>query len=218
LMIITIDGPAGTGKSTVSRLLAERLNYPVIYSGLYYRAIAAYIIQEKPLDNEEVIKAITSIEIISDKEVKVNAKNVGSQLRTPEVDNLSSKISQFLVVREKVSELIKKEAKSFAGLVAEGRDMGSVVFKDADLKVYLDASLSERARRRYLEDVSERYFSYDDVLSEIQRRDEEDSQRKISPLIIPSDAFYIDTTEMEVNQVAEAIINKITQLKERDTR
>ncbi|MBT9175488.1 MAG: Cytidylate kinase [candidate division WS2 bacterium] len=217
-MIITIDGPAGTGKSTVSRLLAERLSYPVIYSGLYYRAIAAYLIQEELLVQVEVIKAIENIVVKSDKEVKVNGKEVSSKLRAPEVDRLSSKISQLLVVREKVSELIKKEAKNYEGLVAEGRDMGSVVFKDADLKVYLDASLSERAQRRYLEDVGEGNLNLDEVLAEIRKRDEEDSQRKISPLIIPSDAFYIDTTKMDVNQVVEAIINKITQLKVKDSR
>ncbi|MBT9164806.1 MAG: Cytidylate kinase [candidate division WS2 bacterium] len=217
-MIITIDGPAGTGKSTVSRLLAERLSYPVIYSGLYYRAIAAYLIQEELLVQVEVIKAIENIVVKSDKEVKVNGKDVSSQLRAPEVDRLSSKISQLLVVREKVGEVIKKEAKNYEGLVAEGRDMGSVVFKDADLKVYLDASLSERAHRRYLEDVGEGNLNLDEVLAEIRKRDEEDSQRKISPLIIPSDAFYIDTTEMEVNQVVEVITNKITQLKVKGSR
>lgn len=215
-MIITIDGPAGTGKSTVSRLLAERLNYPVIYSGLYYRAIAAYLLQKELLIKAEIIKEITSVEIINDKEVKVNGIDVSFQLRRPEIDRMSSNISQFLVVREKVSELIKKKVENYNGLVAEGRDMGSTVFKEADLKVYLDASLPERARRRYLEDVSERNISYDEVLAEIQRRDEEDSRRKISPLTIPPDAFYIDTTEMEANQVVKAVINKIAQLKVRN--
>lgn len=217
-MIITIDGPAGTGKSTVSRLLAERLCYPVINSGLYYRAIAAYLLQDELLVEVEIIKDITSIEVINEKKVKVNGKDVSSKLRVPEVDRLSSKISQLMVVRDKVSELIKKEAKNYEGLVAEGRDMGSVVFKDADFKVYLDASLSERAHRRYLEDAGEGNLKLDEVLAEIRNRDKEDSQRKISPLLIPSDAFYIDATEMEINRVVEVIINKINQSKVKDTR
>lgn len=217
-MIITIDGPAGSGKSTIARLLSEKLDLPIIYSGLFYRALASFVLLKRENSQEvfnsseeylELISSIETVEMLADSRVLVEGLDVTPLLRTREVDDLSSKISQAKIVRDKVTELINKSTSELSSFIAEGRDMGSVVFKGADLKIYLDASITERARRRYLEILQDRCISFSEVLEDISERDKADSNRVLSPLTIPEGAHIIDTTEMELPDVVEAIISLI---------
>ncbi len=215
-MIITLDGPAGSGKSTIARLLGEKLGIPVIYSGLFYRALASYIFKKnegsktqlQPITDDylEDISGIKNVEISEDNRVYVEGLEITSILRTTEVDDLSSKISQTKTVRDKVAELIRAATFNLTSFIAEGRDMGSVVFKNAEVKLYLDASLSERARRRYLEILREGCISFEEVLEDIKKRDEIDSHRELSPLAIPVGAHCLDTSNMEIQEIIEAIM------------
>ena len=213
---IAIDGPAGSGKSTTAKLVAKALGLLPIDTGAMYRAVALKVIREKidPYDEEKVGEIAGKVNIeqkLENGEIHtyLDGEDVSTAIRTPEVNNTVSIISAYPGVREKMVELQRKLAKA-GGVVLEGRDIGTVVLPDADLKVYMIASLEERARRR-LKELREKGMdvSLKDVKQEILMRDEMDSKREYSPLKIPEDAFILDTTNLTVEEQVEKILKEV---------
>ncbi len=207
--IITIDGPAGAGKSTVSRELAAQLGYIYLDTGSLYRALAYKALRDKiPVDDEAIIKLKNSAGRMK---VYVDGQDVADLIRAEEVGNAASKISAYGAVRQYLLHL-QRQAAAEGGLVAEGRDMGSVVFPEADYKFYLDASSEERAKRR-LGELKAKGTAVDRqaVQEKIIARDRQDSERKHSPLIVPAGAIIIDSSALSVGQVVEKILHFVLQ-------
>ncbi len=216
--IITIDGPAGAGKSTVSRELAAQLGYIYLDTGSLYRALAYKALRDKiPVDDEAAVADLCARTIIKLKnsagrmKVYVDGQDVADLIRAEEVGNAASKISAYGAVRQYLLHL-QRQAAAEGGLVAEGRDMGSVVFPEADYKFYLDASSEERAKRR-LGELKAKGTAVDRqaVQEKIIARDRQDSERKHSPLIVPAGAIIIDSSALSVGQVVEKILHFVLQ-------
>ena len=207
---IAIDGPAGSGKSTVAKLIAEMLGFLYIDSGAMYRAVTLYLIKKKLIDVKELSKDLKKINIqFLNKNKKqlvlLNGKNVTKEIRSSVVNRLVSEVSSKKIIRQ---EMVKRQ-KEFAinnSVVMDGRDIGTNVFCDADLKIYLTASASERARRRKkdLKRIGEN-TSLKDLIKEIQDRDNYDSTRSISPLCKAQDAVVIYSTDLNIDGVLNQI-------------
>ncbi len=219
LNIVTIDGPSGVGKSTVSRLLAQRLGYTYLDTGAMYRAVA-YACREADLDpsNESAVASLLQkfqlelqppTEDDADVCVYLNSREITNFLRTPEMGMMASKVSILPVVREKLTNLQRQRAQN-KKIVAEGRDMGTVVFPDAAWKFYLDASPEERARRR-AEQLEQKGISNDPaaILRQIITRDKNDSTRSLAPLKPADDAIIIDSNRLSVKDVVKDMISHI---------
>lgn len=212
--VITIDGPAGSGKSTVAKLLAQKLNLLYLDTGALYRAVA-YKIQATGIvaPDTAVLKELfvkTKICLRKNHDglaVCVDQEDVSQKIRTEEIAVLASTVSAMPLVREALLP-IQRECARETGVVAEGRDMGTVVFPNADFKFYLQASPEERSRRRHLE-LMEKGFNpvYEEIRASIVLRDKQDTERDISPLRVPEDARVIDTSEMTILEVMEDIFN-----------
>lgn len=215
--IITIDGPAGAGKSTVSKALAKKLGYIYLDTGALYRALAYKALSAKiSMEDTDALADICSgtkvslINIDGKMLVLVDGEDVGNKIRTEEVGLAASKISAFAVVRESLLNL-QRETGVQGGIVAEGRDMGSIVFPHADYKFYLDANVEERTKRRYKElRAKGAGAEYSGIQKDIIARDDQDSQRKIAPLKASPDAIIIDSTGLSVEGVVETIIEHIS--------
>jgi len=215
--IITIDGPAGSGKSTVSRELAKRLGYVYLDTGALYRALAFKALQNSmDIRSEEALALLCAETEVTlknqDGEMKVfvDGRDVGDLIRTEEVGLAASILSAFPVVRNKLLNL-QREAGAQGGIVAEGRDMGSVVFPQADAKFFLFADMDERVRRRR-EELTQKNkpVSQEEVCRDMQARDAQDSERRLAPLTAAPDAVLIDSTWMDVAQVVESILLSIS--------
>lgn len=214
--LITIDGPAGSGKSTVAKLLAQKLNLLYLDTGALYRAVA-YKIQATGIvaPDTAVLKELfvkTKISLRKNHDglaVIVDQEDVSQKIRTEEIAVLASTISAIPLVREALLP-IQRECARETGVVAEGRDMGTVVFPNADFKFYLHASPEERARRRYLE-LSEKGLNpvYEEIRASIVLRDKQDTEREVSPLRVPEDARVIDTSEMTISEVMADILGTL---------
>jgi cytidylate kinase len=211
--IITIDGPAGAGKSTVSKTLAKKLNYIYLDTGALYRALAHKTLKLKiSLDDVSAIANLCSSTTVLLKnidgqmKVSVDGEDVEEKIRTEEVGLAASKISTFAVVRERLLNL-QREAGVQGGIVAEGRDMGSVVFPHADYKFYLDAKLEERIKRRYEELLDKgASIEYKTIQKDMFARDKQDKQREIAPLKAPDTAIIIDSDNLSAAEVVNKII------------
>ena len=211
--IITIDGPAGAGKSTVSKTLAKKLNYIYLDTGALYRALAYKTLKLKiSLDDVSAIANLCSSTTVVLKnidgqmKVSVDGEDVEEKIRTEEVGLAASKISTFAVVRERLLNL-QREAGAQGGIVAEGRDMGSVVFPHADYKFFLDAKLEERIKRRYEELLDKgASIEYKTIQKDMFTRDKQDKQREIAPLKAPDDAIIIDSDNLSAVEVVDKII------------
>ncbi|ONI46041.1 cytidylate kinase [Candidatus Epulonipiscioides gigas] len=214
-MIIAIDGPAGAGKSTVAREIAKKLSWIYIDTGAMYRAVALCAINKgiDLTDINSIIKEVNDIQIdIShiDKEqhILLNKEDVTSQIRTSEISNGASQVAIIPEVREKLVDLQRQLANK-DNVIMDGRDIGSVVFPNAQLKIFLTASSEERANRRYKEQLEKgKTITYNEVLNEINDRDNVDLTRAVSPLIQASDAILIDTTQ----NTSDMVINRILDL------
>jgi len=212
-LIVAIDGPVGSGKSTVARRVAELLGYAYLDSGAMYRAVAWKALRENtPLDREEKLAALagaTRIDLVSTDggyRVLVDGADVTEQIRTAEVAQAASKVAVVAGVRTVlVSE--QRRAAQRGGVVMEGRDIGTVVFPDAELKIFLDAAVEVRAERRRLEHAqkSER-LEFSEVLEEVHQRDRRDRERAVSPLVRAGDAVLVDNTAMGVEETARLIV------------
>ena len=209
MIIITIDGPAGAGKSTTAKKIAQELNINFLDTGALYRAIGL-ILAKSEVKPEFLHEALNDIKIeINKSGVYVNDFDVTKEIRTPEVDELASKYSALPEVREALLNIQREQAKK-ASLIAEGRDLGSVVFPDADFKFYLTASPEARAKRRYDERIQRgESANYDEILQAIKSRDEHDLHREISPLKVPDNAILIDNSDMSEQEVINFIIDKV---------
>lgn len=210
---IAIDGPAGSGKSTISKLLAKNLDYIYIDTGAMYRAITLYFL-EKNIgynDNDTIISHLESIEIKfkdNGKRVTLNGKEVTEDIRSTKVTKSVSMYSKIKEVRDFLVNQQRDLAKC-NNVVMDGRDIGSNVLKDAEFKFFLNASIEVRANRRYEELKNSKNISYDKVKCDIINRDEQDMNREISPLIKVKDAIEIDTSSLSIEEVIEAIQSKI---------
>ena len=210
--IITIDGPAGSGKGTVAKLVAEKLQFSYLDTGAMYRTIALAFkeIDVAPNDKNQVAKLLENIDIRTEFDANhgvktfLNGEDVTESIRTPEISILSSDIAKIRTVR---SFLVALQRNLGAGgkIVAEGRDMGTVVFPEAKYKFYLDASTEERARRRFLQ-LNDNKLTYEMVLDEIKKRDKQDMERKESPLHPAPNAVIIDTTDLTPSEVVVKIL------------
>lgn len=215
-LIIAIDGPAGAGKSTVSKRLAKELGYTYLDTGAMYRAFAWKALEEGlDLGDEKALKRSlqeTKVDLSEEEgrlKVYLNGLDVSDRIRSAELSQMASRISSLKSVRERMVEL-QRAMGSEGGVVVEGRDIGTVVFPDAEVKIYLDASPEERARRRFeeLRSQGER-VTLTDTLEEIEVRDERDKGRSVAPLRKAKDAIVIDSTNMGVDGVVEKIMREI---------
>ena len=204
---IAVDGPAGAGKSSIARAVAEEIGYIYVDTGALYRSIALYSIENK-LDNESLVKSLDKINIrleFIDKcqHVFLNDNDVSDKIRTPEVSMGASKVSAIPEVREFLFGLQKKIAAE-NNIIMDGRDIGTVVLPGADLKVFLTASAEERANRRFKE-MTDSSISYEQVLEDIKQRDYNDMHRDIAPLKQAEDAVLLDTTGMTIEEVKQKL-------------
>ena len=212
-MIIAIDGPAGSGKGTIAKLLSERLNFINIDTGAMYRCVALKMLENNMnLDNyDEIHKILNEIDInFEGEKVLLNGKDVSKDIRSIEVSNFVSPVSAIGFVREKMVDLQRKLGEK-NNVVMEGRDIGTVVFPNAEIKIYLDATPEERARRRLAQNTANNIESnYEQILKDIIERDTRDSTREISPLKKADDAIVIDSTNLTI----EEVVNKAIKLVE----
>ncbi len=216
---VAIDGPAGAGKSTISNLIAKEINFTYIDTGAMFRAVAYYLLQNKINyeNKDKIINCLNNIDInikFEDfkQQIYLNNKNITKEIRTQEISKIASFVAQIQEVRQKLINIQKNLAQN-KNVIMDGRDIGTNVLPDANLKIYLDASIEKRAKRRFEELFSkDKNIKYEDILLNIKERDKLDKERKIAPLIKASDAIYIDTSELDIYEVSEKIINLIKQI------
>jgi cytidylate kinase len=211
--VITVDGPSGAGKGTLCQALAEKLGWHLLDSGAIYRVLAlAAIHHQVDIKSENALVPIASHLDVSflthngKLKVVLEGEDVSNEIRQETVGNTASQIAAFPRVREALLRR-QRNFKEAPGLIADGRDMGTVVFPDAPIKIFLDASAEERARRRMIQ-LQEKGFSgkFDRLLLEIKERDDRDRNRAIAPLVPAADALVIDSTSLSIEQVIEKVL------------
>lgn len=208
-LIVAIDGPSGAGKGTVARAVAARLGYRHVDTGAMYRAVAWKARAEGiDLTDEHAVAALgerASFDL-ADGRIAIDGHDVASAIRTPEIDKAAAAVARHPAVR-RVLVARQREYGAGGGIVMEGRDIGTVVFPDADVKIYLDASPEERARRRAADPAHTAHgVQIADVATALAERDRSDSTRAASPLAIARDALLLDTTGMPLEQVIERVL------------
>lgn len=213
---IAIDGPAGSGKSTIAQNLAEILQINYLNSGALYRIIGYYLDLKgiNPKDLKGVERRLEEINIkIRNNHYFLNREDVTDLIKDSRIGELASMYSQISLVRNKVNKIIKNISKD-TSIVVDGRDIGTVVLPDSDVKIFLTASIEERAKRRWEEEKERnKNTSYQQILAEIKRRDSNDSKRSLAPLKPAKDAFIIDTTSLSIDQVLNKILNLLKEKK-----
>ena len=210
---VAIDGPAGAGKSTIAKLAAKELEFIYVDTGAMYRGLAVHFLKKgiEPEETDRIAQACKEAEVTIGYEngiqqVYLNGENITGRLRDEKVGNMASKSSAIPQVREKLLELQRTLAKT-KDVIMDGRDIGTCVLPDADVKVFLTASVRTRAKRRYEELVEKGIAcTLNEIEKDIQERDERDSTRKIAPLKQAEDAVLIDSSEMTVNEVVKQIV------------
>jgi len=214
-MIVAIDGPAGCGKSSIASMISKNLGFLYINSGNIYRAISLSAIRQGVgLDNPATIIAVASrakIQYRDDGAIYLDGKIIEHELRSAEVDAIVAQVSAIPQVRTIVNEIVHKVAFG-RDSVAEGRDMTTVAFPDADLKIYLDASIEKRAERRFQQNTSG--MSLDEIRRNIAMRDKIDSTKSTGALKIAEDAYYLDTSCLTIEQVYEKVYSKILYVRD----
>jgi len=221
-MIIAIDGPSGAGKSTLGKMLAKTLNLLYLDTGAMYRAVALAVLQSgTSFENQEQVIEIarrSKIELIGEPDslqIKLDGKDVTAEIRTNEAGQAASIVSTISMVRKILvghQRILGENAAG--GCVLDGRDIGTVVFPNADVKFFLTAKPEARARRRYEEDRTRgRISTYEETLTEINLRDERDVSREDSPLAIAEDAIVIDTSELDLREAFELMLERVKNRK-----
>lgn len=220
--IVAVDGTAGSGKGTITKIIANKLNLISIDTGAMYRCVTLECINKNIQYTEiekikEVLKDI-NIELRKENEeqlVFLNGEDVTKEIRTPEVDSLVARFAAIKEVRDKITPIQRKMGEN-ANIIMEGRDIGTVVFPNADVKVFLDCSVEERARRRYNQDLEKGIeTTYEEVLESIKERHKLETERKIAPLVQATDAVYIDSTGMTIEEEANAVIKVIEEKRKK---
>lgn len=211
---VAVDGPAGAGKSSIAKAVAEEIGFIYVDTGALYRSVALYAL-ENDLDNDSLIASLYKINIRLEfingsQHVILNEDDVSEKIRTSDVSMNASKVSALPEVRKYLFDLQKKIAAE-NNIIMDGRDIGTVVLPDADLKVFLTASAEERANRRFLE-VRDSNITYEKVLEEIKQRDYNDMHRDISPLRQADDAVLLDTTGMTIDEVKNKLKAMIAEI------
>jgi cytidylate kinase len=214
-LLITIDGPAGAGKTTVSKLLARELGYRYLDTGALYRAVAWAVRAAgvRPDDDQGLGGVCSALELrIEADRLVVDGRDITGRIRSPEITMLASAVSARPVVRQALLDLQREIGRS-RDLVAEGRDMGTVVFPDADLKFFLDATVKQRALRRYAQYEGRHEQTLERIEADIRRRDADDSGRDIAPLKPADDALTIDSTAMTAQHVVDLMLARVRMLR-----
>jgi cytidylate kinase len=213
--VLTIDGPSGAGKGTVSRAVAKKLGWNYLDSGSIYRSLAvATLKQQVDLENVAAIADIALAMVLEfdcgeDLAVRLNGEDITARLSLESTGNAASIVAAYPEVRRVLLQK-QKDFKQLPGLVADGRDMGTVVFPEAENKVFLTASADERAKRRYKQLIEKGIdANLVQIINEIEERDRRDMERKAAPLAMASDALYIDSSDMPLNAVIEEVLNLI---------
>lgn len=211
-MIVAIDGPAGSGKGTITKLVGKKLNLIYIDTGAMYRCVTLECLNKNvKIEETEKLEQILEnidIEFLSENDeqkVFLNGEDVTLKIRSKEVNEYVSPVSTVKIVRAKMTDLQRKMATS-KDVIMEGRDIGTTVFPNADVKVYLDATPEERANRRYKQNIENGITTgYEEILANVKERDYIDSHREISPLRQAEDAIYVDSTHMTIEEVVSEI-------------
>lgn len=215
-LIIAIDGPAAAGKSTLAKRLARELSYVYLDTGAMYRALAWRVMEEgiDPGDEREMGRILQQIRIrlieqAGQPRVLVNEVDVTESIRAPEVSQTASKVSTLKVVRDRMVEL-QRAMGAQGGVVVEGRDIGTVVFPAADVKIYLDAAPEERARRRFAElGTQSRQVTLEQTVEEMKERDRRDQERAVAPLRKAEDALVVDSSRLSAEAVVERVMREV---------
>jgi len=220
-LLITVDGPAGAGKTTVSRMLADRLGYKYVDTGALYRGVALEVRRAglNPKDEAGISRLCTTLSLkfrrkAGGSRLYVNGRDVSDLIRDPKISMLASAVSAKPAVRSFLLDVQRQIGKD-KGAVFEGRDMGTVVFPDADVKFYLSASPQVRAYRRFLELQSDRPQTIEEVVRDMNRRDNDDSSRAVAPLKPARDAVFVDSTEISAEQVVAYMLFHVEKFLER---
>ena len=213
MKIVAIDGPAGSGKGTITKIVAEKLNLVYIDSGATYRCVALAALRNnlKIDDKEEIIKLTKTlkIEFTKDGRTLLNNEDVSKEIRSKEVSEIVSPISSIIEVREILVDLQRKMANDH-DVIMEGRDITTVVFPNANYKFYLDASIEERARRRFKQNEEMNiHIPMDELIESIKKRDYNDMHKPVGSLMRTDDQIYIDSTNMTIDEVVDEIIKNI---------
>ena len=211
-LVIAVDGPAGAGKSTIAKLIAEKLNINYIDTGAMYRAITYKCLQNNiDINNEkEVINIAKNCEIdFKDNNIYLNGEILTDEIRTMEVSNNLSNVAKIKEVRYLIVD-VQRNIGKVSSVILDGRDIGSYVFPNADYKFFLIATPEERGNRRYKELVNKGYdVNLEEIIKDIIKRDEIDSNREFAPLVKAEDAIEIDTTGKSINEVVQSVLSKI---------
>lgn len=215
-MIVAVDGPAGSGKGTVTKKIEEELGFLNLDTGATYRCVALETLRRglRLEDEEKIIEVANQIDIKIDNTgekdiILLNDEDVSDEIRKKEVTAIVSPISSIIPVREKMVEVQRKLAKG-KDVIVEGRDIGTVVFPNAEVKIYLDANENVRAERRYKENLEKGIdMTFEEVLENIKKRDYNDTHKKVGALKRTDDAIYIDSTNLSIDEVVEKIKNII---------
>ena len=228
-LIITIDGPSGAGKSTVAKMIARKLGYTYIDTGAMYRGVACAFLknqnmfnvqsstfEEKPEKIAEFLKSLSlKFEFGEETRVYLDGEDISKEIREPAISMLASKLSQNKMVREHLYTMQRAQGEA-GGIVLEGRDTGSVVFPNAHVKFYLDANSEERAKRRHAELSSKgTVVDITSVKGDMERRDKNDTERDLAPLVVPEGALYVDTSDLDVKGVVRVLFDHISALGEK---
>ena len=211
-LVVAIDGPAGAGKSTVAKLAAKALGYTYIDTGAMYRAVAwKTLAQKQPVTDALILDVVKDIDVRLSYDggvthVFVDGREITGEIRTPEVSHIVSQVAALGPVRKKMVDLQRKMATD-GGVLMDGRDIATHVLPDADVKIFLTASIEERAQRRWKEMKEKGYdMSLEDLQRDIAARDKADSEREISPLVQADDATLLDTTGLSIDEVVARIL------------
>ena len=219
--VVAVDGPAGSGKGTITKIVADKMDLVSIDTGAMYRCVALEMINRNvtmdELDKIKVILEEIKIELKKENDmpkVYLNGEDVSREIRTENVTKLVSPVSKIKEVREKLTHW-QREMGQNQNIIMEGRDIGTTVFPNADVKIYLDAKPEERARRRFKQNQEEGItgMTYEEILENVKQRDFNDSHREIAPLRKAEDAILVDSTNMPIDEVVQTIIEIIKEVK-----